>query len=116
MNPPYISLRTSADAIGAYLESGALMSRGRELSSAPPYDPGDTIGVHLRRAPTVTRAPRPQLANGGHTGAKTAKSRSAQWEIAFELNGVEVGALSVGVGDALALAVQPYMGGVAMLV
>ena len=56
---------------------------------------------------------RPQLANGGHTGAK---SKSAQWEIAFELNGIEVGALSVGVGDALALAVQPYMGGVAMLV
>ena len=118
MKPPYKSLRTSADAIGAYLASGALMSRGRELSSAPPYDPGDTIGVHLRRAPTVittvTRVtPRAQLANGGHTGAG---SKSAQWEIAFELNGVEVGALSAGVGDALALAVQPYMGGVAMLV
>ena len=115
MKPPYKSLRTSADAIGAYLASGALMSRGRELpSSAPPYDPGDTIGVQLRRAaPTVTRPPHRQLAKGGHTGGG---AKSAQWEIAFLLNGVEVGAVSVGVGDALALAVQPYMGGVAMLV
>ena len=78
--------------MGIYHCSGTLMVGGSEQSAftGPAYEPGDRIGVSLR---------------------KSAKA----WQIAFSVNGKEVGTTPVGSGAELVVAVQPYMGGVALL-
>ena len=101
MKPPFKSIGKSPGAIGAYLASGAFASPEHgERPFGPAYEAGDLVEVLLR--------PSGKSARGGG-GGKT--------DVVYRLNGAEVGvAASVAASaDALVLAVQPYMGGVAML-
>ena len=106
MRPPYKSIGKSPDALGAYLANGSWAHAGVEVPFGPAYAPGDRIGVTIRPAAwTATKA------------KKVTKATKVAREIVFFLNGTEVGAVaasSLG-SEELQLAVQPYMGGVALL-
>eukprot|EP00966_Prymnesium_polylepis_P070826 1645874-Prymnesium_polylepis.1 len=93
MKPPYKSLGKSEEALGAYLANGNWAHAGAERPFGPAYAPGDRIGVCVR------------------AGAK-----GAARELVFFLNGEEVGVVATLRGaEEVRLAVQPYMGGVALL-
>ena len=116
MRPPYKSISKSPDALGAYLSNGCWVHAGVEVRFGPAYAPGDRIGVALRPA-----SPNASCGPGGTTtkaakGAKAAKATKRTREIVFFLNGKEVGVAATWAGaEELQLAVQPYMGGVALL-
>ena len=102
MRPPYKSIGKSPDALGAYLANGSWAHAGVEVPFGPAYVPGDRIGVTIRPA--------------GWTATKVTKATTAAREIVFFLNGKEVGVAASSLGtEELQLAVQPYMGGVALL-
>mmetsp|Transcript_33675 Transcript_33675/g.79723 ORF Transcript_33675/g.79723 Transcript_33675/m.79723 type:complete len:280 (-) Transcript_33675:50-889(-) len=92
IKPPFKSLGRSPEALGAYHSSGVLMSAKGERPFGPEYGPGDRVGVLLRR-------------------------KAGSLELVFTLNGEEVGVAATGIGgtEKLVPAVQPYMGGVALL-
>ena len=96
MRPPYKSLGKTSEAVGVYLAGGTLAMNGSEREFGPPYEPGDRIGVVLRRT-----------SGSGNAGKR---------DLVFLRNGVEVGVGATGLDPVgLVLAVQPYMGGVAQL-
>jgi hypothetical protein len=106
MRPPYKSIGKSPDALGAYLANGSWAHAGVEVPFGPAYAPGDRIGVTIRPAAwTATKA------------KKVTKATKVAREIVFFLNGTEVGAVAASSrgSEELQLAVQPYMGGVALL-
>ena len=99
MKAPYKSLGRSPSAVCVYLASGALASHERgEHAFGEAYEPGDLVEVHLR----------PSAGKKGPAGSV---------DVVFKRNGEEVGigAHSVANPEGLVLAVQPYMGGVALL-
>jgi hypothetical protein len=117
MKAPYKSLGNGT-ALAFYHSSGRLEggAAGARPTSAevPPIDPGATIGIEVRRA-GVTSA-----TSGGKAkaGGVTAGQRPGAREAAFSVNGVAVGVVALGGAgpkEELNLAVQPYMGGVALL-
>ena len=95
MKAPYKSIGRSEHAIAVYHSSGQLEGDGKEARSfGAEYGAGDVIEVVLR--PAAKRA----------------------HDVVFLLNGAEVGIAARGVPglpDGALLAVQPYMGGVALL-
>ena len=94
MKPPYKSIGKKTDAVGSYHSSGSFVSPGDgEKAFGPSFVPRDVIGVELR------------------------KKGAQRTDVVFSLNGKEVGiAASVdAAADALVVACQPYMGGVATL-
>mmetsp|Transcript_47316 Transcript_47316/g.153601 ORF Transcript_47316/g.153601 Transcript_47316/m.153601 type:complete len:271 (+) Transcript_47316:170-982(+) len=98
MRPPFKSLGKNAASLGAYLASGAFADARGERPFGPAYGEGDLVEVLLRPA-----------VGGG---------RASRTDIVYLLNGEEVGVAVAGVSAApgsLACAVQPYMGGVALL-
>ena len=110
MQRPYKSIGKSADAIGVYLSSGALAVHGVEREFGPPYEEGDRIGVVIRPSGGgVDANARGSNTHSGHTVGR-------KCELAFLLNGREVGVAATALdGQAVTMAVQPYMGGVALL-
>eukprot|EP00964_Phaeocystis_antarctica_P033869 scaffold19219_cov52-Phaeocystis_antarctica.AAC.3 len=81
---------------------GSWAHAGVEVPFGPAYVPGDRIGVTIWPA--------------GWTATKVTKATKAAREIVFFLNGKTVGVAASSLGtEELLLAVQPYMGGVALL-
>lgn len=107
IRPPYKSIGKSPDAIGSYHSSGSFASHtaaGGERAFGPEYSPGDLVEVLLRPSPS----------GGKGAGGKAAKL--SLHDVVYVLNGEEVGVAARGVAaDSVVLAVQPYMGGVALL-
>lgn len=110
MRPPYKSIGKSPDAIGSYLSSGSFASYDAGTDSfGPEYAPGDLIEVLLRPSAAASKAKGKAGVAGGGSGGNHA-------DVVFALNGKEVGVAARGVAaDSVILAVQPYMGGVALL-
>lgn len=107
MRPPYKSIGKSPDALGAYLANGSWAHAGVEVPFGPAYAPGDRIGVAVRPAPPK---------QSGRAGWVATKATKAAREVVFFLNGKEIGVAASLLGaEELQLAVQPYMGGVALL-
>ena len=102
MRPPFKSLGRSEHAVAVYHSSGTLEGGGKAARAfGPDFAEGDLIEVRLRP---------PSSAKG--------KAKGGAMDVIFMKNGVEVGVAVSGVeahGN-LVLAVQPYMGGVALLV
>lgn len=133
MRPPFKSLGKNAASLGAYLASGAFADAEHgERPFGPAYGEGDLVEVtsaepqplsrlqQCRRLwalhhPHPTHLPTPHQvllrpAVGG--------GRASRTDIVYLLNGEEIGVAVAGVSAApgsLACAVQPYMGGVALL-
>ena len=107
MKAPFKSIGKTDGSIGSYLASGAFASPERgERDFGPPFEPGDLVEVLLR----------PSLVGPG--GKPRAKPSTSKTDVVYFLNGREVGVAVAGVDaspDSLVLAVQPYMGGVALL-
>ncbi len=100
MKPPFKSIGKSAEAVGAYHSSGVFTSAEHgERPFGPVFVPGDLLEVELR------------------TATKRGQACTSRTDVVFRLNGEEVGVgATVDAGaDALLLACQPYMGGVAQL-
>jgi hypothetical protein len=96
MRPPYKSLGKTSDVVGVYLSGGSFSVGGEERAFGPSYQQGDRIGVTLRRS---------------YSGKADLR------DLVFSINSVEVGVAASGLrmSEGLHLAVQPYMGGVALL-
>ena len=93
MKPPFKSIGRSEAAVACYSCSGELSRfAGEPTAFGPPYSQGDAISVVL--------------------GAVGRKQRTR--ELRFQVNGAEVGRIDVTASEELVLAVQPYMGGVAL--
>ena len=98
MRPPFKSIGRSEHAVAVYHSGGGLEGgeKGRR-AFGPEYGEGDLIEVRLR--PSASR------------------KKSSLVDVLFVKNGAEVGVAASGIArDGVVLAVQPYMGGVAMLV
>ena len=94
MSKPYKSIGTSASCVAVYHSSGTLRLGASEDPFGPGFEPGDAVAVILR------------------------PSSSKGFDVVFEVNGEEVGVLrrtGLKARDSLSLAVQPYMGGIAVL-
>lgn len=99
MPRPYRSIVGSAACVAVYLSSGRVRRGGGgdgDATFGPTFKPGDVIAVILRRSSETESA----------------------FDVAFEVNGEEVCVFQTGLKarDTISLAVQPYMGGVAVLV
>ena len=106
MPSPFKSLGRSEHAIAVFHSSGRLEQGAgknpRDFGSG--YDEGDLVEVVLR----------PMAAGTKPGAAKAAAGR--QHDVIFLLNGEQIGVAASGVvPDSVVLAVQPYMGGVALL-
>ena len=102
MKPPFKSLGRSEHAIAIYHSDGQLEGGGKAPRAfGPGYAQGDLVQVELRPSASVGR--------GKHSSAQKV-------DAVFLINGVEVGVGASAVArDGVLLAVQPYMGGVALL-
>lgn len=121
MKAPFKSIGRSAHGLGCYLASGMLATEAGERPFGPAYQAGDLVEVLLR--PTVTRGVESsRVQSQVKSRVKSSRDESCQAQakelsdVVFLLNGAEVGVVAHAVpAGSVALAVQPYMGGVALL-
>ena len=92
MKPPFKSLGRSESTVACFSCAGELSRHGGEPQPfGPSFSQGDLVGVTL-----------------------SAAEKHRKRELTFLVNGREAGRIDVDTSDELVLAVQPYMGGVAV--